>query len=181
MDFTTSSTENERWHFISYTLIDPSYVNLSIVDANSGALVRTLFQGGQFSGPCSFVWDGVDNWGDPRLGGNYRVTLYDTSCYINSASGLPANVVFKEASFHHEYNPYINYTPGDVNNNGTINITDVSYLIAYVYKGGPRPQPYICVGDVNASGSVQILDVTYLTNYLYKNGPDLLDGCQIAP
>lgn len=126
-------------------------------------------------------WDGVDNWGDPRASGNYRVTLYDTSAYYNITTGLPVNVVFKEASFHHEYNPYINYTPGDVNNNGTINITDVSYLIAYVYKSGPRPQPYICVGDVNASGSVQILDITYLTNYLYKNGPDLLDGCQIAP
>lgn len=55
LDFTTSSTQNERWHFISYTLIDPSYVNLCIVDANSGALVKTLFQGSQFSGPCSFV------------------------------------------------------------------------------------------------------------------------------
>jgi hypothetical protein len=28
---------------------------------------------------------------------------------------------------------------GDVNNSGTINILDITYLINYVYKGGPEP------------------------------------------
>ncbi|MEW5922537.1 MAG: dockerin type I repeat-containing protein [Candidatus Zixiibacteriota bacterium] len=59
---------------------------------------------------------------------------------------------------------------GDSDNNGTINLLDVIYLIKYLYKGGPEPSP-INNSDVNASGGVNILDVVYLLNYLYKNGP----------
>ncbi|PKK82178.1 MAG: hypothetical protein CVT49_15080 [candidate division Zixibacteria bacterium HGW-Zixibacteria-1] len=64
---------------------------------------------------------------------------------------------------------------GDVNNSGTINILDATYLISYLYKGGPEPDcgttfSGIC-GDANNSGAVNILDVTYLISYLYKSGP----------
>jgi len=65
---------------------------------------------------------------------------------------------------------------GDVDNSGTINILDVTYLINYLYKSGPDPDcgtsyPGIC-GDVDNSGTINILDVTYLINYLYKGGPE---------
>jgi hypothetical protein len=59
---------------------------------------------------------------------------------------------------------------GDVNNNGTVNILDVTYLINYLYKGGPPPPiPYLA--DCNGKVGLNILDVTYLVNYLYKGGP----------
>jgi uncharacterized protein (TIGR02145 family) len=57
---------------------------------------------------------------------------------------------------------------GDVNNTGTVNIQDLTYLINFLYKGGPAP---FCCGDVNGSGAVNIADITYLINYLYKGGP----------
>jgi len=65
---------------------------------------------------------------------------------------------------------------GDVDNSGTINILDVTYLINYLYKSGPDPDcgtsySGIC-GDVDNSGTINILDVTYLINYLYKGGPE---------
>ena len=59
---------------------------------------------------------------------------------------------------------------GDINGDGTINIGDVVYLIAYLYKGGPSPEPLI-VGDVNCNGIVDVGDVVYLVNYLYEGGP----------
>jgi len=59
---------------------------------------------------------------------------------------------------------------GDANGDLTINILDITYLISYLYKGGPPPvSPEMA--DVNGDGTVNILDITYLLNYLYKGGP----------
>ncbi|MCX6829303.1 MAG: M12 family metallo-peptidase [candidate division Zixibacteria bacterium] len=63
------------------------------------------------------------------------------------------------------------YLCGDVNNSGVVNIQDITYLISYLYKGGPAPVPVWKVGDVNNSGIVNIQDITYLISYLYKGGP----------
>jgi hypothetical protein len=46
----------------------------------------------------------------------------------------------------------------------------VVYLIGYLYRGGPAPDP-VKVGDVNCDGIVDIGDVVYLITYLYKGGP----------
>ncbi|PKK83381.1 MAG: hypothetical protein CVT49_08705 [candidate division Zixibacteria bacterium HGW-Zixibacteria-1] len=59
---------------------------------------------------------------------------------------------------------------GDVNGNGAINLLDVTYLLSYLYKSGPAPDPE-SIADVNGSGSLNILDITYLINYVYKSGP----------
>ena len=63
-------------------------------------------------------------------------------------------------------------TPGDVDGSYVFNILDVTYLISYLYKGGPQALPYkLCSADVNCDCQVNILDITYLINYLYKGGP----------
>ncbi|MCX6829302.1 MAG: thrombospondin type 3 repeat-containing protein [candidate division Zixibacteria bacterium] len=59
---------------------------------------------------------------------------------------------------------------GDINNNGLVNIQDITYLINYLYKGGPAPVPVWQAADVNHSGNLNIQDITYLINYLYKGG-----------
>lgn len=62
--------------------------------------------------------------------------------------------------------------PGEANGNGLINILDITYLINYLYKGGPAPTPYtLCSGDANCDCTVNILDITYLIAYLYREGP----------
>ena len=76
-------------------------------------------------------------------------------------------------------------TPGDANGNDIINILDVSYLINYLYKGGPAPTPYaLCSGDPNGDCIINILDVTYMINFLYTPGnpppvtcEDWAEGC----
>ena len=62
---------------------------------------------------------------------------------------------------------------GDADGDGEINISDVVYLINYLYKDGPAPEcePITTCGDVNIDGVVDLADVIYLINYLYKNGP----------
>lgn len=60
---------------------------------------------------------------------------------------------------------------GDADGSGAINILDATFIINYLYKGGPAPVPGEA-GDANGSGTINILDVTALINYLYKGGPE---------
>jgi hypothetical protein len=62
---------------------------------------------------------------------------------------------------------------GDARGDGQINLLDATYLILYLYKGGPPPVP-LEAGDANASGEINMLDVTYIINYLYRGGPEPL-------
>jgi Zn-dependent M28 family amino/carboxypeptidase len=63
----------------------------------------------------------------------------------------------------------VGYKIGDPTMNGEIDIADVLYLINYLYKAGPSPDP-LQTGDVTCNGQVNIDDVIFLINYLYKNG-----------
>ena len=60
--------------------------------------------------------------------------------------------------------------PGDANGDGVVNSADVVYLIDYLFKSGPAPEP-VRLGDVNCDEIVNSADVVYLINYLFKGGP----------
>lgn len=60
---------------------------------------------------------------------------------------------------------------GDADGDATINILDIVYLINYIYKSGPTPEP-VEMTDVNHDESVNILDIVFLINYVYKSGPE---------
>jgi subtilisin family serine protease len=59
---------------------------------------------------------------------------------------------------------------GDANGDGTIDIGDVIYVLNYLYKGGPAPDP-LEVGDANQNGLIDVGDAVYLLNYLFRQGP----------
>jgi hypothetical protein len=61
------------------------------------------------------------------------------------------------------------FTYGDCNNDGTIDVGDVVYLVNYLYKNGSAPDP-VQAGDCNCDSTVDLGDVVYLINYLYKQG-----------
>jgi hypothetical protein len=65
---------------------------------------------------------------------------------------------------------YIQFLRGDVNVDGKRTVSDAVYLINYLFKGGPSPNPLLS-GDLNCDGKVTIADVVYLINYLFKGGP----------
>ncbi len=75
------------------------------------------------------------------------------------------------------YAPYVKtgilidqpYLRGDANLDGLINIFDITYLISYLYKEGPPPDPY--TGNVDGIDPINIFDITYLISYLYREGP----------
>jgi len=59
---------------------------------------------------------------------------------------------------------------GDATRDGVIDISDVVYLINYLFIGGPAPVP-LWVGDANSDEVVDVSDVVYLINYLFVGGP----------
>lgn len=64
---------------------------------------------------------------------------------------------------------------GDSNDDGLVNIFDVTFMIAYLYLGGPPPtNEDMC--NVNGDSLFNIFDVTYLISWLYKGGTAL--DCQ---
>jgi hypothetical protein len=65
--------------------------------------------------------------------------------------------------------PVTEYLRGDPNSDGIKNISDVVYLVNYVFNKGPAPEPWF-LGDTNCSGEVTVSDIVYLINYLFKNG-----------
>ncbi len=63
---------------------------------------------------------------------------------------------------------------GDANGDGIINVGDIVYLVSYLYRGGPAPDP-LWVGDCNSDGIINVGDIVYLVGYLYRGGPP--PGC----
>ncbi len=59
---------------------------------------------------------------------------------------------------------------GDNTGNGEVTIGDVIYLLHWLYKAGPAPEP-LCKGDANCDGVGDVGDVVRLLNYLFKYGP----------
>lgn len=59
---------------------------------------------------------------------------------------------------------------GDCNRDEKVNMSDVIYLINYLFRQGAEPNP-LQAGDTNCDGKITISDVIYLVNYLFKGGP----------
>ena len=59
--------------------------------------------------------------------------------------------------------------PGDANVDGKVTVSDVVFLVNYLFKGGP--EPWLMYSDANGDSKVTVSDVVYLVNYLFKGGP----------
>jgi len=105
-------------------------------------------------------------------GGNYTLAVKidgneDTPLVTAAAAPGPEEV---DTVFY----PVTEYLRGDPDRDGTKSVGDVIFLINYLFKNGPPPEP-LFLGDVdycegeNKVG-VNVSDVIYLINYLFKNG-----------
>ncbi|SYZ73313.1 Serine protease, subtilase family (modular protein) [Candidatus Zixiibacteriota bacterium] len=112
------------------------------------------------------------NVGTTGLNSTAVIGLDNSECAAEPYVGHgnpPANIVASgEAVRFLQHVPLV--MAGDANNNGSINILDVSYIINFLYRGGPPPVP-LASADVNCNGATNIIDVSYLISYLYKSGP----------
>ncbi len=68
------------------------------------------------------------------------------------------------------------FEPGDANGDGTANVGDAVFLINFVFKSGPAPDP-LSAGDANADCQTNVGDAVYLINFVFKSGPPPMVGC----
>ncbi|HOP08095.1 MAG TPA: S8 family serine peptidase [candidate division Zixibacteria bacterium] len=61
---------------------------------------------------------------------------------------------------------------GNVNGEASIDISDLVYLVSYMFQGGLEPIP-MEAADMNCSGGgPDISDLVYLVNYMFNSGPE---------
>ena len=101
------------------------------------------------AGTVTFYAAGNASNGDSTTGGNY---IYTTT---------------KQIAIAPEYCCVI---AGDHNHDGSLDISDLTYYVGYMFDGGPAP---VCIfeGDLNADGSLDISDLTYIIDYMFAGGP----------
>jgi hypothetical protein len=107
---------------------------------------------------------------EPTERGVYSLGIrVDGSAMTMLASGEPTPPPGETVTF--TYNaPW--FLRGDANGDWNINVTDVVYLINYLFliPPGPAPEP-LETGDVNCDGAINVTDVVYLINYLFLVPP----------
>ncbi len=103
----------------------------------------------------------VKNSDDPT---DIQVQLADTTGLLTIYPG--EGPMFATAEFHVDYPEC-----GDVNSDGAADLVDVTYLIDYLYSGGPPPI-LSEIGNVDGYGSINLLDITsYISFLLYGGNP----------
>ncbi len=130
----------------------------SIHNANSGEEIK---------------WQVVSSNGAPGTSPNFQ---------LNGTTGQTAigsGISFESYLLHGYWQDFSEtYLCGDINGDGKVDISDVVYLVNYLFKSGDPPQcppePYTGCADANGDGEVTIADAVYLVNYLLKSGPDPL-------
>jgi len=73
--------------------------------------------------------------------------------------------------------PHVPYVCGDANGDAAVDISDAVYLIAYIFSGGPAPNP-LAAGDANCDAAVDISDAVYLIGYIFSGGPAPCNSCK---
>ncbi len=146
-------------HFYNHARIDDGDGDLSndlhqYVVGTAGAPLRT--------------WDGLYNGNN---GSWTPILQYHEAEYgylLVEITDLEVTTTWKHRTAPGVYE-VVNYSCGDVNSSGAIDIDDVVYLISYIFQGGPVPEPYGS-GDTDCSGTIDIDDAVYVIGYIFSGG-----------
>jgi hypothetical protein len=68
------------------------------------------------------------------------------------------------------------YLCGDSNDDATVNVSDMVYLLSYIFTFGPPPLSMMG-SDVNCSGRINIGDVAYIVDYVFAGGYQPCNSC----
>jgi serine protease AprX len=116
------------------------------------------------AGAAAVIWGAHPDWTNMQVRQAMMMTASRASTPDNSYGW---GIVNTWAALHVSFAaPYVH---GDANHDGTIDISDVVYLISYIFSGGPEPSPK-AAGDSDCSGTIDISDAVYLISYIFSGG-----------
>jgi hypothetical protein len=65
---------------------------------------------------------------------------------------------------------FLDFVCGDLNGSGTVNISDISYLVDYLFRGGPAPV-LDAAANMDGSPGLTVSDLSYVVDFLFRGGP----------
>jgi hypothetical protein len=87
---------------------------------------------------------------------------------------VSARDMFNSETYSSQTFSFSTISRGDANGDGTINVADAVFLINFIFKSGPAPDPLIA-GDANCDNNPNIGDAVYIINFVFNGGPE--PGC----
>jgi parallel beta-helix repeat protein len=131
---------------------------------------------------CINFWDkgypsGGNYWSDYNGSDNYQGINQN----ISGSDGIGDTVYNISGGDNQDRYPLMSsgfIICGDANNDWQVTISDIVYVINFLFNDGPLPKPDLCVGDSNHDDVVDLGDVVYLVNYLFKGGPTPSGCCE---
>jgi hypothetical protein len=94
---------------------------------------------------------------------------------IKVSTGAQPSPIGKQSSTNFDafggwvYTSGPSFVRGDANGDGVVDVSDISFLINYLFLGTSPPEP-LGAGDATGDGMVDIADVLFLINYLFLGG-----------
>lgn len=152
---------------------------LTLISAKSGDAfsMLSMTKPGKFTSPCQFAWDGQEISENDIRNGTILTLSFEIADNIESGKKIDIAVSCDKDDFvDNNLNPVdiqtvsgsvnvINYTPGDLNEDGEINITDVILLRRYI-AGGYNITINESATDVNDDGKSNITDIILIRRYI---------------
>ncbi len=130
--------------------VDPDLDNISLVLLNPPANA-TFVDSGNGTGSIKFVPDQTQYW-----------QTYNFRFIATDPSGLADTMV--------KYVRVVAFMRGDSNSDGTVDISDITFIVSYIFRSGPAPVSED-IADANSDQRVDISDALYLVNYIFRSGP----------
>lgn len=151
----TQMTNNRYCFGIEIDPLRPE--NLYVIGAQSG-FPLTLY----VSRDGGAVWDTL--FESSNANNPYDVKIKSTASgnrlYIGTSSGV------------YSYFETFGFTCGDVDDDSQpVNISDLVYLVDYMFTGGPAP-PNMNAANIDGLNGIDISDLVWLVDYMFTGGPE---------
>lgn len=162
---------------ISGAKISVSYdEKLTLVDSSNDGVFASLdfTKPGAYQSPCNFNWDSESV--EVTEDGSFLTLKFEVSDEVEADEKLPINISYRsgdiydgdintvEANIENGYIQIINFTPGDVNEDGSVNGKDVTLVRRY-NAGGYDVIINYSAADVNDDDLINGKDVTIIRRY----------------
>ncbi|SYZ73047.1 exported hypothetical protein [Candidatus Zixiibacteriota bacterium] len=151
---------------------------LTVTNNYRKSVVSSLTAGnGIVSGPATYWWESGTS-SDSTAYNNFTIKAKKgtdstiVSTRLTATSAIQTITLLKTAGDSSANCDTCGVICGDINDDGSVNVIDVAYLIKYLYRNGEAPYSMVAA-DVDRDGVLNMLDAAYIINAQYRGGGDL--------